>query len=109
MSDDAPAAPNADGRDASVVTTDTVVAVSPDVLWQEVQGEVILLDLGQGQYFSLDPVGCRMWKLLLGGITVGEAVEQLREVFEVDADRLRADLLELVATLHDRQLVTVSS
>ena len=40
------------------------VAAAPDVLIQELAGEAVLLNLKTEQYFGLDDMGLRMWRLL---------------------------------------------
>jgi hypothetical protein len=40
------------------------ITVSPEVLFQEVGGEAVLLDLKSESYFGLDDVGMRIWQLL---------------------------------------------
>jgi hypothetical protein len=47
----------------SVMTLDSRVKVNDDVLFQELQGEAVLLNLKSGVYFGLDPVGTRIWQL----------------------------------------------
>ena len=41
------------------------VEVSPSVIYRDVSGEVVLLNLQSGVYYGLDPVGSRMWQLLM--------------------------------------------
>ena len=40
------------------------VSVNDDVLFQELDGEGVLLNLKTGVYFGLDSVGARVWQLL---------------------------------------------
>lgn len=91
------------------VTSETVVSAASDVLWQEVQGEVVLLELTQGRYYSLDPVGCQMWKSLLDCATVDASLQQLQAIYDIDATTLHDDLIRLVSSLHARRLVDLSS
>ena len=51
------------------ISTDQVFTVSKDVLFQEVAGETVLLDLNSESYFGLDEVGTRIWTLLNEGRT----------------------------------------
>ncbi len=38
--------------------------ISPDVLFRELAGEAVLLDLKSQRYFGLGEVGTRIWQLL---------------------------------------------
>ena len=40
------------------------IGVPEDVLFNDVGGEAVLLNLETGQYYGLDEVGTRMWSLL---------------------------------------------
>ena len=41
------------------INNDQRFTVSPDVLFQEVSGEMVLLDLASESYFGLDEIGAR--------------------------------------------------
>ena len=81
---------------------------SDEVLFQEVGGESVLLDLSSECYFGLDPVGTRIWKLLSADANLKSAYDTLCEEYEVEPERLRTDLLDLVAKLAEAGLVQVS-
>ena len=68
------------------------VSVAHDVLFREVCGEAVILDLKSEQYFGLDPVGTCMRQLVTSGRTLAEAQKALLEEFDVDESRLEADL-----------------
>ena len=84
------------------------VSVPPDVLISKVVDESVLLDLDSERYFGLDAVGTQMWNALTTSDTVQAAYEQLLSEYEVDAEVLRQDLLNLIGMLHERGLVEVS-
>jgi hypothetical protein len=78
---------------------------APDVVFREVEGEMVLLDLAAGRYFGLDEVGTRMWQVLTEADTLEAACEQLVGEFEVEPERLREDLLGLVEELRESGLL----
>jgi hypothetical protein len=80
---------------------------STEVLFQTVGDEAVLLDLSSENYFGLDPVGTRVWSLLSDDASLQRAFDRLLEEFEVEPDRLEADLLGLVAKLADAGLIVV--
>lgn len=79
--------------------------LSPKVLYQEVAGESVLLDLTSEQYFGLNSVGTRIWKCLESGMDVESICTQLESEFEVQAPELRADVQKLVRELLDAGLL----
>lgn len=80
---------------------------SGDVLFQNLGGEVVLLDLASERYFGLDPVGTRIWAMLDDGGTLEDIHRRLCDEYEAPSDQLRDDLLALVGQLAAAGLVTV--
>jgi hypothetical protein len=75
------------------------VSISPEVLFQEVSGEMVLLDLASENYFGLDEIGARVWGLLESGSSVGEVMDALMEEYEVARETLENDVGELLEKL----------
>ncbi len=91
----------------SQITLDTVVRIHEDAVFRELGGEGVLLQLASGMYFGLDPVGTRLWQLLEQHGTLRTTADAAAQEFDVLADVLERDLLELVAELHEKQLVVI--
>ena len=87
------------------IQSDQVFKASRDVLFQEVGGETVLLDLASEQYFGLDEVGTRIWQLLNEGLGPGEMVDTLLDEYEVERERLEADVRELLGSLLEAGLI----
>lgn len=83
----------------------TRIRVSPDVLFQEVNGETVLLDLASERYFGLNAVGTVAWGVLEAGGDLGSAVEAMLQSFDVERGTARADLESLLEELAGAGLV----
>lgn len=75
------------------------VSVPSQVLLQRVGEESVLLDLQTEVYFGLDSVGTRMWEALTRAETVEAAYQELLATYQVDKQRLRTDLEDLIDKL----------
>lgn len=84
------------------------VTISPDVLYQTVEGQAVLLDLRDERYYSLDDVGSNIWKLLTEHHDVHVISERMLGLYEVDASKLREDLATFLSKLADAGLVRVT-
>ena len=82
------------------------LAIAPDVLFQEVNGELVLLDLEGEVYFGLDATGTRIWQLLSEGRSVPELLDALETEYDVERAVLEADVDELITQLIEAGLVT---
>ena len=86
------------------------VAISPDVLFQELDGETVLVDPQRGiphGVYVLDDIGSRIWQLLAEQGDTVTVVEQLLTEYDVDEATLRRDLADFVAELIEKGLLTV--
>jgi Coenzyme PQQ synthesis protein D (PqqD) len=88
-------------------TLDSRVRINDDVLFQELQGEAVLLNLKSGVYFGLDPVGTRIWQLFSEHELLSDIAKAIVSEYDVVEDRCAEDLAALVADLERHGLVTV--
>jgi hypothetical protein len=85
-----------------------VVRVSANTLSREVQGETVLLQLDNGEYFGLDEVGTRVWQLIVETGDLDRVRAALFEEYDVDHAVLDADVNRLIEELVTRQLIDVA-
>ena len=86
--------------------TDKPLKPNPDVVFTIVDDKAILLEQTSGKYYSLNPVGTRIWKLLETDGQLDHVYEQLLDEYDVDPERLRQDLDDIVKKLTDNGLLT---
>jgi len=87
------------------MTRPGAVKAAPSVVFQEVEGEMVLLDLESARYYVLDDVGTRIWQLLTEHEDVEQVVSSMLAEFDVDEATLRADLDALLDRLKASGLV----
>ena len=75
------------------------VRVPDDVLISNLQEESVILNLDSERYYGLDNVGTRFLSVLNTEDSIEAAYVVLRDEYDVDAQNLRQDLLELVEDL----------
>lgn len=85
------------------------VEISPDVLGQDVNDEMVLLDLKSECYFALDITGARIWNLLREHGQVSEVYRQMLKEFEVDEGELERDLQKHLDQLMAARLIMLRS
>jgi len=91
--------PRAAADDAAAPVPPRRVVVAPDVVFRQVSGEAVILDLASERYYGLDETGTRMWVLLAEAGDLAIVHERLLEEYDVDPQVLRHDLADLVARL----------
>jgi hypothetical protein len=89
------------------VSLDTSLVVPDDVIFRELDGEAIILNLATGIYFGLDEVGTRLWALVTESGTLRHAVHVMAAEYDVDRSALEGDVLELAGGLLEKGLIQV--
>jgi hypothetical protein len=83
----------------------TVVCATANQVSSRVGDELVILDLEGSLYYSLDPVGTRIFELLQRPTPLETVLDTMIAEFDVDAQTARTDLLTLVDTLMAQKLV----
>lgn len=81
------------------------VRVPEDVIFRELNGEAVILNLDSGTYFGLDSVGMRIWQLCEQHASLREVWEAMQREFDAPSDTLRLDLLAFVNELSSKGLL----
>jgi hypothetical protein len=81
------------------------VVAAPEVMFQTVGEESVLLNLKTSLYLGLDPVGTRMWTALTDAESIQAAYDSLLEEYEVSPEQLRKDLEEFLDKLSEQGLI----
>ena len=86
-------------RGAADVSPSKVYTVCSDVLFQQVNGEVVLLSMDSGKYFGLSEVASRMWHLIHSVGDLDAVLAILLEEYDVPEDELREDVSDFAEQL----------
>ncbi|HZR23164.1 MAG TPA: PqqD family protein [Vicinamibacterales bacterium] len=81
------------------VSLNTTLRVSDDVVFRELDGEAVILNVESGIYFGLDPVGTRMWQLIGSHPLLDSVLAELEHEYDAPREVLEGDLLGLVHEL----------
>jgi hypothetical protein len=91
---------SADGLDATFRIPDEVV-------FRELDGEAVVLNLDTGIYFGLDAVGTRIWRLIEDRKPLRDVLVALVDEYDAPPDRLQRDLLAFVEHLNGKGLLSL--
>ncbi len=82
--------------------------LSPDVVFRELEGEAVILDLASGRYFGLNAVGTRIWTLLDTGTPIERIVGTIAGEYDADPEQIARDVNTLIDELLARGLIVSS-
>ena len=77
----------------------------PDVVYRELEGEMVLVHLGTNRIYSLNETGARFWELLASGSERAEIERQLLDEFVVEPEDLRQEIDSMLGALAEEGLV----
>lgn len=75
----------------------------------EVDGENVVLDLEEGVYYGLNPVGTQVWKRIQEPTPLGEIVNHLTAEYDVKYEQCFEDVVSLLQDLAENDLITIEN
>jgi hypothetical protein len=76
-----------------------------DVVWREVGGELVVLELSTSVYLTLNGTAKLLWEALSGGATSETLVETLTREYDIGSDQARTDVEGFLEALTHRNLL----
>lgn len=77
----------------------------PDVIHEVLDGELVIVNLRSGAYYSLDPVGAAIWQEIERGSSEAEIVVDALARFEGEAGEVESAVRGLVEELRGENLI----
>lgn len=90
-----------------MININNVVLRRNDIDTTDLNGEIVMMDLEKGRYFSLNGVGSRIWEIIEKPIEVNKLVESLLEEYDVNRSECEENVLEFLGKLNDANIVFV--
>jgi hypothetical protein len=86
-----------------------VEILDSDVVWRDLDGEVVILNLATGNYYGLEGAANAMWQLLVEHGSTEKVIEIMTREYDVDVARLQQDLDALVQDLVRRSILQIEA
>jgi hypothetical protein len=90
------------------LTIESTVSAVTNQTSCELEGEAVILSLKGGIYYTLNPIGTRIWTLVQKPVQVREIREIILREYEVDAGRCEDELFALLQDLEKEGLIEVA-
>ena len=84
------------------------IALPQRLLFQTVEGGVVLLDIDSGEYYGLNEVGSRIWTLLQEERSPIEILSALQIEYSVPEETLRSDFQRFLQHLQTNGLIQIN-
>jgi hypothetical protein len=93
--------------ETTMIDESSVVVAAEHQTSAEVDGESVILDLEEGIYYGLNPVGARIWSEIQEATAVEEITAAITAEYDVDAGQCREDVISLLQDLHENDLIKI--
>lgn len=90
------------------LTNSTTVATTDDALSTTIDNETVILHASEGKYYGLNDVGTFIWELLEEPRTIDAICTAVTEEYDVESERCKEDINEMISELAAKGLVTLS-
>lgn len=78
---------------------------NPSVLWTELDGQFLLMDIESGAYFELTGVGSAIWRALESSCSEADIVDHIVERYSVEKQECERDVRTFVDKLLAAKMV----
>lgn len=76
------------------------------IIAQKASKDFLLFNMDDGNYYSLNDVGCRVWELCDGTRSVADIIGILSAEYDVSTDVLAQDVIEVLDQFSNGKLVS---
>jgi hypothetical protein len=81
---------------------------SPEVISDTIDGEVVIVNLDKGYYYSLDGTGAEVWGLIQDGHSVAEIVPDVVRRYAGDPTDIEAAIAQFITELEQEAILVPS-
>ncbi|MBN1143546.1 MAG: PqqD family protein [Bacteroidales bacterium] len=86
---------------------DTIIQRRNDLLFNEIDGEVVMLSIENGEYYGMNIVGSRIWALIERPSTFKDLLVKITQEFNIDAEQAKTDSIHFLEKLLDKKLLSL--
>lgn len=81
---------------------------TPQISHETIDGETVIINLDNGNYYSIDGVGADIWNLIDSGANINQISELISENYNIDKDEVHKSIEELTNELISEGLIVNS-
>lgn len=92
-----------------MISIQSRVAINPDLLSTEIEGETVMMDVESGRYYALNAIGSRIWQDLAGPIDVEDLCRRLEDEYDAPPAVIRQDVLRFLNHMLEQRVIRVEA
>jgi hypothetical protein len=91
-----------------VLTSNSVIARCESIMFSDLDGQTIMLNIETGEYYDIDPVGSDIWTRIEQPKSVADICKDLSQIYAVKLEKCQEDVLPFLSELADLGAIEIS-
>jgi hypothetical protein len=83
--------------------------INPTITHETIEGEVVIVNLHNGNYYSLDKAGADVWGLIEMNHNVGEIINEISVCYDCSLKEIENAVSQLIFELKNEELIIANS
>ena len=93
----------------TTINLETKISRASGFVTAPVNSELIMLNVEEGAYYSLDPIAAEIWGLIESPAAVQDIVAALQTRYAVSLEECQADVLSFLEKLYKDRMIRIDS
>lgn len=89
------------------ILSDTLLLRKHDQIFSEVDGEIVMLNIRNSEYYNLNSVASQIWNCLETSKSFSHLVNELVSIYDVDIDECQKDIRPLLTEMLEIGIVYI--
>jgi len=86
----------------------TVVKRNLEIVSSDMDGEMVMMSIMNGEYYGIDAIGSHIWQLLDEQISIEDLCTKLCEIYDVDVEECRRDVDAFLTKMLEHKIVQIA-
>jgi hypothetical protein len=91
------------------IDNNTIIQSCPNILFSEVDNEVVILSFSKGEYYQLDEIGSDIWKMIKRPCKFIDLITLLMKKYEINEQTCTNDTKAYLEDLLSKKLVILNN
>jgi len=90
------------------LTGNTLITRSSEIVHTDMDGEVVMMSIEQGEYYGIDQIGSHIWNMLEEESSIEALCSRLCQRYDVDAKQCQQDVIRFLEKMLEHKIIEVS-
>jgi hypothetical protein len=91
------------------ITEDSIVTRNTTIVTNNIENEVVMMSLEDGNYYGMSPVATRIWEIIDNSCSVDKICCTLLEEYQIDRENCLKGVIRFLQNLNKTNLIQIST